>query len=235
MALPFFYTTGISGTDAVIGLDEDTSRHIVQVLRMKVGEQIRLTDGVGHGYVAEIIKEHKKSTEVKILSSEFQPRAEKQAAIAISPVKNANRFEWFLEKATELGINKIIPLLCERTEKQHLRLDRLKNILVSAMLQSQQTWLPLLLEPIPFNKFLATQQDGKKMIAHCMDGTKNDLSMAVRNQQSSLILIGPEGDFTAAEIEEALAKEYLPVSLGNTRLRTETAGVAAAVMMKLSD
>jgi 16S rRNA (uracil1498-N3)-methyltransferase len=234
MNLPFFYVEGMSERDTVITLNEDASRHIVQVLRMKANEKIRLTDGLGNAYTAEIIKEHKKATEVQILSSVSQPPAQVRSTIAISLIKNTSRFEWFLEKATELGINAIVPLICERTEKQHFRQDRMKNILISAMLQSQQTWLPELPEPVLFASFIQETQDGKKLIAHCMDGKKNGLATALKEQTASVILIGPEGDFSADEIEKAVENGFLPVALGNTRLRTETAGVAAAVMMKLT-
>ena len=234
MNLPFFYVEGMPASEPVITLNEDASRHITQVLRMKTKERISLTDGRGNAYTAEIVKEHKKATEVQVLSSIAEPRSSIQATIGISLVKNTSRFEWFLEKATELGVNAIIPLLCERTEKQHFRHDRMKNILISAMLQSQQTWLPELPQPISFSNFIAQTQEGKKLIAHCMNGNKNELATVLKAQTNSTIVIGPEGDFSPGEVEEALANGFLPVSLGNTRLRTETAGVAAAVMMKLA-
>lgn len=233
MSLPFFYVDGITGKESVITLNEDVSRHIVQVLRMKVSERLSLTDGSGSVYIAEILKEHKKATEVKIISAHTRPPSPTISTIAISFVKNASRFEWFLEKATELGINAIVPLICERTEKQHFRFDRMKNILISAMLQSQQCWLPSLSEPVLFDQFLLHDFKGKKLIAHCLEENKNELAVELKNEPAALILIGPEGDFTPDEIHRALLHECIPVSLGNTRLRTETAGVAAAVIMKI--
>ena len=153
--------------------------------------------------------------------------------IAISLVKNAHRFEWFLEKATEIGISRIIPLLCTRTEKQHFRYDRMKGILVSAMLQSQQAWLPLLDEPVRFNEFLRRDISGQKFIAHCEEDARNPLALQLQKGQGKLVCIGPEGDFTIDEIYTATSNGFLPVSLGNTRLRTETAGIVAATLLTI--
>ncbi|MEO6489444.1 MAG: RsmE family RNA methyltransferase [Ferruginibacter sp.] len=232
MALPFFYTDQIKpGTQESV-LNEETSRHVVQVLRMTTGEPINLTDGKGNLYTTQIIEAHKRKTTVKILSDIQQPVGEKKICIGISLVKNASRFEWFLEKATEIGVNGIYPILCERTEKQNFRLDRMKSILISAMLQSQQTWLPVLHEPVKLVKMLRMEFEGQKFIAHCEDGNeKQDLSTNVRSALSKLVLIGPEGDFTKAEITEALVNNYTPVTLGQTRLRTETAGLVAITLM----
>lgn len=234
MNLPFFFQDQLPAKDGTISLNEDSSRHISQVLRMKSGALIRLTEGRGNVHTAEITKEHKKATEVKIISSSYTSQPEIKTTIAISLVKNNSRFEWFLEKATELGIDEIIPLLCTRTEKQHFRLDRMKNILVSAMLQSQQCWLPMLPAPVSLEKYLEQQQSGNRFIAHCMDGGKSQLNDLLDARQSSVVLIGPEGDFTPEELNAALSRGYQPVALGDTRLRTETAGIAAAVMMKLT-
>jgi 16S rRNA (uracil1498-N3)-methyltransferase len=139
-----------------------------------------------------------------------------------------------VEKATEIGVTEIIPLICERTEKEKFRLDRMQNILVSAMLQSQQCWLPLLHEPIPFNELTKEDREGNKFIAHCLPQQKQQLSSFTHHSSlvtPSLILIGPEGDFTEKEIQSALEKNFIPVALGNTRLRTETAGIVAATLL----
>lgn len=233
MNLPFFYIESETAKDGIITLNEDSSRHIVQVLRMKAGEQLRLTDGAGTSYTAAIEKEHKKATVVTILERNYEERPATKSTIAISLIKNTARFEWFLEKATELGIYAIQPLLCARTEKQHYRPDRMKNILISAMLQSQQCWQPLISEPASFDQFISKEIPGHKMIAHCMEGSKTHLHEEARKHQETIIMIGPEGDFTSDEIERSMVKMFMPVSLGNTRLRTETAGVAAAVIMQL--
>jgi 16S rRNA (uracil1498-N3)-methyltransferase len=232
MALPFFYIDEMQNSSGQLVLNEETSRHVVQVLRMQKDERLNLTDGKGNLFTAEIIDDHKKKCAVRILSSEHTKPSEKRVTIAISLIKNASRFEWFLEKATEIGVSEIIPLICDRTEKQHVRFDRMKGILVSAMLQSQQCWLPVLREPVKFSKFIANQYVGQKFIAHCLpEGNKESLHLQISKSSNQLILIGPEGDFTKEEIETALQNNFIPVSLGETRLRTETAGIAGAILL----
>ena len=233
MALPFFFSDEIvTGTKHFV-LNEDTSKHIVQVLRMQKGEELTLTDGVGNLYHASVSDDNRKRCAVDIRSEVHVERRAVSASIAISLLKNASRFEWFLEKATELGVTEIIPLICERTEKQHARMDRMQGILVSAMLQSQQSWLPALREPVRFNSLLEKNFNGMKLIAHCEEDTaKNQLAeVLAAGKGNKIILIGPEGDFTGKEIKLALDHAFIPVALGNTRLRTETAGIAAATLM----
>lgn len=237
MQLPFFYINPFDPLQQSITLDEDTSRHVIQVLRMKTGEQLRLTDGKGHLLTCRITEEHKKHCAVERLSLEKIAAPVPQTTIAISLLKNANRFEWFLEKATELGIHRIIPLLAERTEKERFRHDRMQAICISAMLQSQQCWLPELLQPVGYMD-LFKQPDllkaGLQFIAHCIETDKQQLAhQSLPSASSRFILIGPEGDFTPAEIELALEHKFTPVALGETRLRTETAGVVAATLLQL--
>jgi len=231
MALPFFYIETFDAASKTITLDEDTSRHVVQVLRMKEGEKLNLTDGKGNLLSCEILDAHKKHCTVIIQEVKSEKLKVKKISIAISLLKNTSRFEWFLEKATEIGVSEIIPLICDRTEKQKFRYDRVKQISVSAMLQSQQTWLPILHEPKQFNNQTIQQfNHQQKFIAHCDEGIKQQLSIQAI-QQSSIILIGPEGDFTKEEINLALENKFIPVTLGETRLRTETAGIVAAVLL----
>ena len=239
MTLPLFYITEYSSSQKELDLDEDTSRHVVQVLRMEEGERLNLTDGKGNLIEAEVIGAHKKHCSVKIVDSRLTSHDSRPIIIAISLLKNTSRFEWFLEKATEIGVSEIVPLICERTEKQKFRYDRMKGICISAMLQSRQTWLPVLHEPKQFNHFAIEQFDNtQKLIAHCDTCERKtlstlipDLPIAVR---TSLILIGPEGDFTRMEIDLALQYNFIPVALGETRLRTETAGVVAATLLRFS-
>jgi 16S rRNA (uracil1498-N3)-methyltransferase len=236
MALPFFYNEEIKKTATQFGLGEETSKHVVQVLRMQNGEQLLLTDGKGNLFTAQIVDDNRKKCAVKILSVNAETASPKKITIAISLVKNNTRFEWFLEKATEIGVGEIIPLLCSRTEKQHFRHDRMKNILISAMLQSQQTWLPVLHEPTMYKDFINIKNENtllQKFIAHCEEETsKTPLTNKISADSTErLILIGPEGDFTKDEIAEALQNDFVPVALGNTRLRTETAGVVAATLL----
>lgn len=224
-------------------LNEETSKHIVQVLRMQNGEQLQLTDGKGNLFTCAITDNNRKRCAVKIIRTTNDQRTTVNLCIAISLVKNNSRFEWFLEKATEIGITEIIPLICTRTEKQHFRHDRMNGILISAMLQSQQTWLPVLHEPVKFeNLKMAQFENSLKFIAHCEDeNNKVELTSQLLNPSTSkpaclpgrLILIGPEGDFTKEEINLALQHDFMPVTLGDTRLRTETAGIVAATLLRL--
>jgi 16S rRNA (uracil1498-N3)-methyltransferase len=232
MQLPFFFEESLPDSDQFV-LSENSSRHITLVLRMEEGEQIQLTNGKGYTLTGEIILSHKKNTEVKIIERNFIPQREPKVAIAISFIKNAGRFEWFLEKATEIGVSAIIPLLCTRTEKTHFREERMKTILVSAMLQSRQSWLPEISAPVTIKELIKNKNYEQKFIAHCLDEEKPELKDVITNALSSkIILIGPEGDFTKDEIEAALEQKYKPVSLGETRLRTETAGLVAAVLLR---
>ena len=233
MPLPFFYNEEITTGLSQLVLNEETSRHVVQVLRMQMGDQLKLTDGLGNIFTAIITDDHKKRCAVTIHSKEFQQQSQRKVTIAISLIKNSSRFEWFLEKVTEIGISEIIPLICERTEKQHFRSDRMKSILVSAMLQSQQCWLPVLQEPVQFDNLIIKQFNNcKKYIAHCLsESSKEQLHHQITKLSNQLILIGPEGDFSPTEIEQALQQQFIPVSLGETRLRTETAGLVAAVLL----
>lgn len=229
MELPiFFLDTPV--TTNVLTLNEDTSRHVVQVLRMKPQERLQLTDGLGTLLTAEIIDDHKKKCTVKIIDKQTVARKQQQVCIGISLLKNASRFEWFLEKATEIGVTEIIPLLCERTEKQHFRYERMKQIVISAMMQSKQVWLPLLQEPTSLHKIIGTSKYETRLIAHCEEEMKASAS-DFRKQSSVQILIGPEGDFTREEISLSIANNFQPISLGETRLRTETAGVVAATVL----
>jgi 16S rRNA (uracil1498-N3)-methyltransferase len=201
---------------------------------MKEGERLNLTDGKGNLIEAEITSVHKRHGSVTIIDSRLTSHVSRKVTIAISLLKNTSRFEWFLEKATEIGVSEIIPLICERTEKQKFRYDRMKGICISAMLQSQQTWLPVLHEPKQFNHLAIEQFDNtQKLIAHCDTVERKTISTLVADR-SSLILIGPEGDFTRAEIQLALQYDFIPVALGETRLRTETAGVVAATLLRFS-
>jgi 16S rRNA (uracil1498-N3)-methyltransferase len=216
-----------------ITLDETNSKHAIQVLRMKIGDQMHLTDGKGHLITASIVNDHRKHCQVSV--DVIEPKEKRGAAVtvAIALTKNTSRFEWFLEKAAELGVSRVIPLITKRTETEKFKEERLHNILVSAMLQSQQTWLLQMSAPVDFNKFIADPEPvpaAQKYIAHCIETDKQYLKYS---SSPSLILIGPEGDFTPEEIEAALNKGYQPVTLGETRLRTETAGMVAATILRI--
>ncbi len=219
-------------------LDEDTSRHIVSVLRMKPGELLHLTDGKGNLFTAAVADDHKKKCTVAINNVQYVEPAPGKITIAISILKNSSRFEWFLEKATEIGITEIVPLLCERTEREKFRRDRLMHILASAMLQSQQCWLPVLHEPIGYGLLFKQEEiikTSQKFIAHCIAEEKRNLADLINESlPSRIILIGPEGDFTREEVDLAIEQHFLPVSLGDTRLRAETAGMVAAALLRIT-
>ncbi|MDF2187436.1 RsmE family RNA methyltransferase [Paraflavitalea sp. CAU 1676] len=237
MSLPIFYIESAAAVNDIITLPEEASKHIIQVLRKQVGELVQLTDGVGNLLTAEIINDHKKKCGVRINDAVYTAPAKRRITVAISLLKNASRFEWFLEKATEIGVQSIIPLLCDRTEREHFRHDRMQGILVSAMLQSQQSWLPELHQPVAYEQLFRLEdvmQTSQKFIAHCIDSDRRELQREVSAvQPSQIILIGPEGDFTQDEIALALQHQFMPVVIGHNRLRTETAGVVAASLLKI--
>lgn len=229
-ALPYFFEPSIDTSNTHFELSEVTSKHCIQVLRMRAGESLHLTDGIGNLYTASIVEPDKKKTVVKIDSVVHTPAPTKNVCIAIGLLKNTGRFEWFLEKATEMGVTKIVPLICERSERSNLKPERMMGVLVAALIQSKQTWLPVLSEPITFAQFIDKHPTSQKLIAHCEESNKTALQ-DIPNSNDTSILIGPEGDFTAHEIEAALSANYSPVSLGSTRLRTETAGMVAAALL----
>lgn len=229
MAVPYFFNETFNAATHDLELNEDTSHHVIQVLRMNEGDCLRLTDGKGNTASATIAVAHKKHTTVTLSSFETTLPLSPKLSIAISLVKNASRFEWFLEKATELGVTEIIPLICERTERQKFRHDRMMGICKSAMLQSMQAWLPELHEPVSFNDVIGTVKQQQKMIAHCLKEAKVEFSSLYNSSLGShIIMIGPEGDFSEKEIATARENNFMPVSLGSTRLRTETAGIFVA-------
>ncbi len=230
MQLPVFFLEQIPVQGSLVSLPDETVRHILTVLRMRENESIALTDGRGIRATAVISSISKKNCEVRIESTHFQERPGSHIVLAVSLLKNANRFEWMLEKVTELGVGAIVPLLCHRTERQHFRADRMKNILISAMLQSQQSWLPELSDPETISSFFKREMH-LKYIAHCLPGAEYRLKIS--DAIITGIMIGPEGDFSPEEIKDALDHGFLPVTLGANRLRSETAAVAAVTLLAL--
>jgi len=229
MELPVFFARDIQSGQDLYTMDEPTSKYCIQVLRNEKGDKVLLADGKGTRYEAVITDDHRKKCVVQIKERTKMPASVPKLRIAIAFTKNTSRMEWFLEKAVEIGIQEIVPLITQRTEKEKLKAERLENILMSAMLQSKQWFLPVLTEPQSFEGVLNTNH--QKLIAHCLPEEKKHLLDAMQAGQDTLLLIGPEGDFTPQEIALALEKGCIPVSLGNTRLRTETAGVVACTLM----
>jgi 16S rRNA (uracil1498-N3)-methyltransferase len=233
MDTPTFYAADLSEHNEHLFLDETNSRHAVQVLRMQGGETLQLTNGKGWLATAELTNAHKTKAEIHITGKDFFPPQRPLITLAVSLLKNVARLEWLLEKATEIGVFEIIPLLCQRTEKQAFRHDRMSNIVVSAMLQSQQTWLPHLHQPTPFEEVIAQAIQPQKLLAHCMSSAeKSPISAYEASGENKLLLIGPEGDFTPEEVKLAVEQNCLQVSLGNTRLRTETAAMVGVALLR---
>jgi 16S rRNA (uracil1498-N3)-methyltransferase len=228
-SLPLFYFPALNTSQGVVDLDDAIRHHAVVVLRMGEGEKMLLTNGKGLTAHATVVTSSKKQLSVQLHDFLDHAVAKRKLILGISLLKNAARFEWMLEKVTEIGITEIYPLRCERTEKQHYKKERFEQIIISACLQSQQFHFPILHEPVSLNELMGKQLPNDKFIAHCMEGQKSILS---HTEKDSILLIGPEGDFTPQEIAGALAKQFAPVSLGTSRLRTETAGIVGAVMMR---
>jgi 16S rRNA (uracil1498-N3)-methyltransferase len=216
-------------------LADDETRHLVQVLRKRVGDTVFCTDGNGTLFETHLFEISKKKATLKIVAQQNNLEIRTPLHIAIAPTKNMDRFEWFLEKATEIGIAEITPLICRRSERTVLKRDRLNHILVTAMKQSLRYYLPKLNEPIDFKSFMNLNQPDNvaKWIAYCTETTRLPLQQVAQNRQPNLILIGPEGDFMPEEVTFAFSKGFQGVSLGNHRLRTETAGIVACQIMNL--
>jgi 16S rRNA (uracil1498-N3)-methyltransferase len=231
MSVPYFYEPLIATGMTQFTLSETSSKHCVQVLRMDVGEQIDLTNGQGGLFHASIQVAHKKHALVTITKSSQTDRPKQQLHLGISVLKNAVRLEWLFEKATEIGVTSITPLVCERTIHERFKSERMQQIIQSAMIQSQQTWLPILTAPIPLKEFIAKANATQKLIAHCEPLPKTFIK-SIKPSDDLLLLIGPEGDFAPLEIEAAIANDFTPIDLGPTRLRTETAGIFALSCLK---
>lgn len=232
MQLPIFFEENLSESHDNFELTPETSRHVSQVLRMKPGEKLILTNGEGVEMHVAIVTPDKKKTIVSFQDKRDLLAQDNRDGIAISLLKNETRFEWFIEKATELGIGRIFPLIAERTEKKTFRQDRLRNIMISAMIQSRQYFLPELTSPVSLQDIFHLNDFHQKLIAHCVEEKdRAALNTVLEKNANRLILIGPEGDFTGEEINQCLKQDFLPVSLGPTRLRTETAGIVAAVYL----
>jgi 16S rRNA (uracil1498-N3)-methyltransferase len=223
-----FYTPDIEPSHPQYFLSEEESKHCIRVLRLIVGDEVQLIDGRGGLYAAQIKDAHPKRTILQITSvkQDFNKRNH-YLHIAIAPTKNIERLEWFLEKATEIGIDEISLIICQRSERKEAKTDRLNKIITSAIKQSIKAYHPVLNEPEPLAKLLTRDFDGQKFIAHCDEGDKTSLREAIIPQGKYLILIGPEGDFTPKEIDDALNSNFKAITLGESRLRTETAALEA--------
>ena len=215
-------------------LSEEESKHCVRVLRLTEGDQVFLIDGKGQFCEAVIVTAHPKACALKVIDRKIDyGKRDFQLTIGVAPTKNIDRFEWFLEKSTEIGIDRVVPLLCRYSERKEIKPDRLEKVMVSAMKQSIKAYLPVLSPLQMFKETIKSQFSGQKFIAHCYEGEKQLLRDAVIRGNNVLILIGPEGDFSTEEVEMAINEGFVPISLGNSRLRTETAALVACHTVNL--
>lgn len=224
-----FYTPTVLPEDSEIIFDKDESRHIHKVLRLKSGDRIKITNGKGYFFDAEILTSDAKSCVTSIIKVEKTAPLPYRLHLAVAPTKLNDRYEWFLEKATEIGISEITPVFCDHSERKVIKPDRYEKIIQSALKQSLKSVLPTLNDAVSFKQFIASQANisQNKCIAHCEETEKKSLKSVLLPKEDFLILIGPEGDFSPAEIEYAKENGFIPVSLGESRLRTETAAVVA--------
>ena len=221
-----FYAPDISGN--TYQLNEEESKHASRVLRLQLGDEIILTDGKGSWMTSEIVDAHSKRCLVKVKNIfPDYPRHPYQLQMAVAPTKNISRFEWFLEKSTEVGIDIITPLLTEHSERKEVKTSRLNKVITAAMKQSLKAWHPVLEEMTKFDQLISQDFDGVKLIAWC-EANKNDrIENFVQKGENALILIGPEGGFSPEEVSKAKEKGFQTISISHSRLRTETAAIVA--------
>ena len=225
--MQLFYNPNISENTDLVVFDKEESKHIVKVLRKSTGDVLEITNGEGWFFKASITLANIKNCQATIIEKEKKPKRDYHIHLAVAPTKLNDRFEWFLEKCTELGINEITPILCDHSERKVIKHERYNKIIQSAMKQSLQSYLPKLNQLTPYTSFLNNNMNSQKFIAHCVDSKKLSLKNELKTKQDVVILIGPEGDFSVKEIEMALNNNFIPVTLGETRLRTETAAIVA--------
>jgi 16S rRNA (uracil1498-N3)-methyltransferase len=225
--MQLFYNPNITNQEKSFAFDKEESKHIIKVLRKKEGDILHVTNGLGFLFNTKIALASDSKCNVNILSFEKQEPSKYHLHLAVAPTKMNERYEWFLEKATEIGIQEITPIICDHSERKVIKTERFQKIIESAMKQSLHYYLPKLNEPIILKDFLKREITGAKFIAHCEETHKITLKSQIIQSQDTTLLIGPEGDFSIKEIELALNNNYIPISLGNTRLRTETAAIVA--------
>lgn len=226
--MQLFFHPEVSENDKEVRFSRDESKHIVKVLRKREGDHLQLTNGKGWVFETEITLAEPNNCTAKILRFEKEPPAPYHLHLAVAPTKMNDRYEWFLEKATEIGIQEITPVICDHSERKVVKKERFQRVIQSALKQSLHTRFPVLHEPVNFRDFLEQNNSAYKFIAHCEDSKfRKLLSRTLKKGISATILIGPEGDFSTQEIELAIKAGWEPVSLGNSRLRTETAAVVA--------
>jgi 16S rRNA (uracil1498-N3)-methyltransferase len=222
-----FYLPNIKSDATFVAFDKEESKHIVRVLRKKIGDELHATDGLGNLFALEITTTDEKKCLAKVTTATRREQRSYHLHLVVAPTKMIDRYEWLIEKATEIGVDEITPVICDHSERKVLKTDRLKKITQSAMKQSLQTYLPIIHEPITLSKWLQVKRGGIKLIAHCGSGEKQTLKSKLEIGKEVVILIGPEGDFSTHEIAIAQEAGFVPVTLGDNRLRTETAALTA--------
>lgn len=225
--MQLFYFKDISQGDSGFSFDREESKHIIKVLRKKENDILHVTNGLGFLFTTQITLASDSKCTVRIIAAEKQQAPDFKLHLAVAPTKMNERYEWFLEKATEIGVGEITPVFCDNSERKIIKRERFDKIILSAMKQSNQCYLPQFNEAISLREFLKSDLKGQKFIAHCEDSEKKPLKSAIKTGEDTTIVIGPEGDFSAKEITMALENGFIPVSLGDTRLRTETAAIVA--------
>ena len=225
--MQLFYNPNITESTETFSFDKEESKHIIKVLRKKDTDILFVTNGLGFLFKTEITLASDSKCTVKILSFEKALASKFHLHLAVAPTKMNDRYEWFLEKATEIGIHEITPIICDHSERKVINNERFDKILLAAMKQSNELFLPKLNNAITLKEFLKLKIEGLKLIAHCEETDKKTLKSVLNPNQDVTLLIGPEGDFSEKEIALALENSFIPVSLGNTRLRTETAAIVA--------
>jgi 16S rRNA (uracil1498-N3)-methyltransferase len=225
--MQLFYNPNIDETTENFSFDKEESKHIIKVLRKKDTDILFVTNGLGLLFKTKITLASDNKCSVEIIAIEKSEPSKFHLHLAVAPTKMSDRFEWFLEKATEIGITEITPIFCDRSERKVVNKERFEKILLTALKQSNVLFFPKLNEATPFREFIKSKNQGLQLIAHCEETNKKSLKSVLKPNEDVTLLIGPEGDFSEKEIELAIEHNYIPVSLGNTRLRTETAAIVA--------
>jgi 16S rRNA (uracil1498-N3)-methyltransferase len=225
--MQLFYNKDLTQDDTEIRFSRDESKHIVKVLRKSTGDILHITNGNGWLFSSEISIADMKNCIAKITSREQQIKRGYSIHLAVAPTKLNERYEWFLEKATEIGVDTITPIICANSERKVIKAERYEKILQSAMKQSLRCYLPKLNQAVSFKEFVTQSFIGQTCIAHCEKTNRKSFKRSLKLHQDITVLIGPEGDFNTKEIELAIQHNFSPVTLGETRLRTETAAIVA--------
>ncbi|MBJ6367673.1 16S rRNA (uracil(1498)-N(3))-methyltransferase [Snuella sedimenti] len=225
--MQLFYNPDITESTSQFLLPKEESKHIIKVLRKSTGDSLQITNGKGWIFTATITIPDIKNCLVTVTERLQQPKRHYAVHLVVAPTKMNDRYEWFLEKVTEIGVDSITPIICDHSERKIIKPERFEKILQSAMKQSLNCYLPKLNKMVSFKEFMAQNFEGDLFIAHCEETDRKSLKQKLRLQKDTTILIGPEGDFSVKEIEIALSNKFIPVTLGKTRLRTETAAIVA--------